>query len=154
MTTRPSNPNPTRRSPAIASWLPELLQLHGPLILVVEDDRDLEPLVRRAAASLVPRVSIDWCTSADTAHELLKRHFYDAVIADWQFERARAGLSLRADCWRYQPQAVFALTSAYPFDRYLQVVGQRGIPFLAKPFDLWRCREFLASLVADEGADS
>ena len=147
MTDRPSTQS--RRSPANVSWLPELLQLHGPLVLVVERSRALEPLMRRAAGSLVPRVSIDWCTSADTAHELLQRHLYDAVIADWRLDGAFDGLSLRFDCWRHQPQATFALTSSYPLARFLSSAGAQTIPFLAKPFDLWRCREFLSSLVGE-----
>jgi hypothetical protein len=50
---------------------------------------------------------------------------------------------------------VFAMTSSYPLSSYLHSVGHPGIPFLAKPFDLWRCREFLSSLLSDEeGASS
>ena len=145
----------TRQSGPLASWLPELVQLHGARILVVEDDRDLEPLVRRAAHTLLPPAAVDWCTSASHAHALLADRYYDAVIADWSLEGATAGLSLRAECWQLQPQAVFAMTSAYPLSRYLNSVGRPGIPFLAKPFDLWSCREFLSSLLAhEEGAES
>lgn len=143
------------QEPAVAPWLPELLHLHGPRILVVEDDRELEPIVRRAAASLRPPAGVDWCTSTEEAQTLLSMRFYDAVIADWRLEGARAGLDLRIDCWNLQPQAVFAMTSSYPLSSYLHSVGRRGIPFLAKPFDLWRCRQFLESLLAsEEGADA
>jgi DNA-binding NtrC family response regulator len=146
-------PHP-QQSRAIASLLPELVQLHGARVLVVEDDRDLEPLVRRAAHTLVPPVAVDWATSARQAHALIANRFYDAVIADWSLEGATAGLSLRAECWQLQPQAVFAMTSAYPLSRYLRSVGRPGIPFLEKPFDLWSCREFLSSLLGEEGAES
>jgi DNA-binding NtrC family response regulator len=139
----------------LAAWLPELLHLHGPRILVVEDDRELEPLVRRAAGALRPVARVDWCTSTEQAHALLTTRFYDAVVADWRLEGANAGLALRIDCWELQPQAVFAMTSSYPLSSYLHSVGHPGIPFLAKPFDLWRCREFLSSLLSDEeGASS
>jgi DNA-binding NtrC family response regulator len=148
MSTR--HPHPTQQT-AVAPWLPELLHLHGPRILVVEDDRELEPLVRRAASGLEPAARIDWCTSTEQAHTLLAIRFYDAVLADWRLEGARAGIALRAECWQLQPQAVFAMTSSYPLSSYLHSVGRPGIPFLAKPFDLWRCREFLASLL-EEGA--
>jgi DNA-binding NtrC family response regulator len=140
---------------AEAVWLRELMHLHGPRILVVEDDLELEPLVRRAAASLHPPARIDWCTSTDQAHNLLSMGFYDAVLADWRLEGAHAGFELRAECWELQPQAVFAMTSSYPLSSYLHSVGRPGIPFLPKPYDLWRCREFLAELLTDEeGADS
>ena len=157
MSSPPRHHDPSHPShpPAIAPWLPELLQLHGPRILLVEDDCELEPLVRRAAGALRPAVSIDWCTSTEQAHELLASRFYDAVIADWCLEGSHAGLELRVECWRLQPQAVFAMTSSYPLSTYLHSVGRPGIPFLAKPFDVWRCREFLASLlVSGEGAES
>ena len=124
-------------------------------VLIVEDDRELEPIVRLAAASLRPPARVDWCTSTEEAHSLLAMRFYDAVLADWQLEGAHAGLELRIDCWNLQPQAVFAMTSSYPLSSYLHSVGRPGIPFLAKPFDLWRLREFLASLLTDdEGADA
>jgi DNA-binding NtrC family response regulator len=152
MSTR--HPHPSQQ-PAAAPWLPELLHLHCPRILVVEDDRELEPLVRRAASGLRPAARIDWCTSTEQAHTLLSMRYYDAVLADWCLEGAHAGLALRVDCWHLQPQAVFAMTSSYPLSSYLYSVGRPGIPFLAKPFDLWRCREFLSSLLAGEkGADS
>ena len=109
--------------------------------------------MRRAAAA-GPPARVDWCTSTEEAHTLLSMGFYDLVLADWRLEGAHAGLELRVECWNLQPQAVFAMTSSYPLSSYLHSVGRPGIPFLAKPFDLWRCREFLASLLADEeGAD-
>src|SRR5687767_5372987 len=108
-----------RRSRAIASCLPELVSLHGARILVVEDDRELEALVRRAAHTLVPPASVDWCTSAAQAHALLASRYYDVVIADWSIDGAAAGLSLRVECWQLQPQAMFAMTSAYPLSNYL-----------------------------------
>jgi len=41
-------------------------------------------------------------------------------------------------------------------DQELSKLSEEGAiaTFLAKPFDLGRCREFLSSLVADEGVDS
>jgi DNA-binding NtrC family response regulator len=153
MSSRPTDQNSP--SPGSAPWLPELLQLHGPRILVVEDDRELEPLVRRAAYMLRPVAQVDWCTSAEQARPLLESRFYDAVVADWCLEGADAGLALRAECWELQPQAVFAMTSSYPLSSYLHSVGRPGIPFLPKPFDVLRCREFLSSLLAsEEGAES
>ena len=150
----PMNPHPlnfTPRSSAIESSLPELLKLHGPRMLVVEDDRDLEPLVRRAVGSLSPPVAVDWCTSAEQARVLLASRYYDVVLADYVLEGNGAGLDLRSDCWTFQPQAVFAMTSSYPLTEYLHSVGRPGSPFLAKPFDVWRCRRFVSSLLVRDG---
>jgi DNA-binding NtrC family response regulator len=144
-----------RSSAIVESTLPELLRLHGPRMLVVEDDWDLEPLVRRAAASLSPAVAVDWCTSAEHARRLLANRYYDVVLADYVLEGDQAGLELRSDCWTFQPQAVFAMTSSYPLTEYLHSVGRPGCPFLAKPFDVWTCRKFVESLLGrDEGARS
>jgi hypothetical protein len=42
-----------------------------------------------------------------------------------------------------------------PLTRCLHSVGRPGIPFLAEPFDVWSCREFLSSLLEhEEGAPS
>lgn len=139
--------------PSLSS-LTELLRLHSPRMLVVEDDRDLEPLVRRAASSLDPPVAVDWCRSADAARALLERRYYDVVLADYVLEGHDAGLALRADCWRLQPQAVFAMTSSYALQDYLHSVGRPGSPFLPKPFDLWSLRRFVASLLVREGGRS
>src|SRR5262249_19191669 len=135
--------HPTRTS-RWENWLPDLVELHGPRILVVEDDRELEPLVRRAAGSLIPPVAVDWCTSTQAAHELLASSFYAAVLAAGRRDGGLSGIALRSDCWELQPQAVFAMTSAYPLSRYLYSVGSHAIPFLAKPFDISRCRQFLS----------
>ncbi len=146
--------HPSRNS-RLESWLPELADLHGPRILVVEDDRELEPLVRRAAGTLAPPVAVDWCTNTEAAHDLLATGFYDAVISDWRLDGDLSGIALRSECFELQPQAVFAMTSAYPLSRYLYSVGGRATPFLAKPFDLVRCRKFLRSLItSEEGAQS
>jgi len=136
--------------PTLTFLLPELLHLHGPRLLVVEDDRELEPLVRRAADALRPPARVDWCTSTEQAHGLLETGFYDAVLADWNLEGGTVGFALRTDCWQFQPQAVFAMTSSYPLSRYLHSVGGAGIPFLAKPFDFGRCLDFLTSLLSSE----
>jgi len=142
MTTQIPTPDP--QSP-----LHELVRLHGPRLLVVEDDWSLEPLVRRAAHSLSPPVAVDWCTSTASARERLAHQFYDIVLADYLLDGPEAGLALRGDCWRLQPQAIFAMTSSYPLDEYLHGVGRPGSPFLPKPFDLWSCRSFVASLLRD-----
>jgi DNA-binding NtrC family response regulator len=141
-----------RSAPQLADALPELLSLHGPRMLVVEDDRDLEPVVRRAAAAVQPAVWVDWCTRVDHARRLLRLRYYDVVLADYQLEGNAAGLALRGDCSELQPQAVFAMTSSYPLSDYLHSVGRPGSPFLAKPFDVWTCRQFVESLLVHEDA--
>jgi DNA-binding response OmpR family regulator len=143
------NANPLGFDPR-ASIVPELLQLHQPRMLVVEDDWDLEPIVRRAVCSLDPPVAVDWCTSVEQAHERLLRRYYDVVLADYVLEGDRAGIALRSECWELQPQAVFAMTSSWPLAEYLHSIGRPGSPFLAKPFDVWRCRAFVAALLRRE----
>jgi len=155
--TDPPRRDPSRRrasARSLADSLPELLRLHAPRMLVVEDDRELRPIVRRAAASMQPAVAVDWCASVEHARRLLRLRYYDVVLADYQLEGDAAGLALRSDCWELQPQAVFAMTSAYPLIEYLHSVGGPGCPFLQKPFDLWTCRRFVSSLLGRDDARS
>jgi hypothetical protein len=44
------------------------------------------------------------------------------------------------------------MTSSYPLSDYLHSVGRPGSPFLAKPFDVWTCRQFVESLLVHEDA--
>lgn len=118
-------------------------------MLVVEDDRDLEPLVRRAMAALDPPVEVDWCSATPLAYGYLARGFYDLVLVDYLLEGSRAGITLRSACWELQPQAVFAMTSCYPLTEYLRSVGRPGTPFLPKPFGARQLSGFVLSLLGE-----
>ena len=133
-----------------ASRLAEPLRLDGPRLLAVEDDADLEPLVRRAVEGLDPPVALDWCRSTVQAYGYLAREYYDLVLVDYLLEGSRAGLTLRSTCWELQPQAIFAMTSSYPLNDYLHSVGRAGTPFLPKPFGARQLRRFIGGLLQQE----
>lgn len=123
-----------------------------PRMLVVEDDRELEPLVRRTLTALETPVDIDWCCATSLAYGYLAREFYDLVLVDYLLEGSRAGITLRSACWELQPQAVFAMTSSYPLPEYLRSVGRPGTPFLPKPFGTRELRTFVLSLLEESGS--
>lgn len=128
-------------------WFSEEALCHEPRMLVVEDDLDLEPVLRRLVASIRKDVTVDWARDARSARELLAIHFYDAVLVDQCLGEEGSGLGLRACCWESQPQAIFAVMSAWPLSDYLHSVGGAGTPFLRKPFALAECRALLRSLL-------
>ena len=131
----------------LIDWFSERALCHEPRMLVVEDDRDLEPVVRRMVGSIRSDVTVDWVGDAQSARELIDEHFYDVVLVDQCLGEEGSGLSLRARCWEKQPQAIFAVMSAWPLSDYLHSVGGSGTPFLRKPFALHECRRFLRALL-------
>ncbi len=131
----------------LTDWFSERALCHEPRMLVVEDDRDLEPVMRRVARSIRPDVTIDWVSDAGSARSLLGIYYYDVVLVDQCLGDDGSGLSLRARCWEIQPQAIFAVMSAWPLSDYLHSVGGAGTPFLRKPFALVDCRAFLRALL-------
>jgi DNA-binding response OmpR family regulator len=131
----------------LIDWFSEQVLCHEPRMLVVEDDRDLEPVLRRVVQSMRPDVLVDWAGDARTARALLGSRFYDIVLVDQCLGEEDSGLSLRGQCWEKQPQAIFAAMSVWPLSDYLLSVGGEGIPFLRKPFTLPECRAFLRSLL-------
>jgi len=137
----------TRSHDKLIDWFSERAICHEPRMLVVEDDRDLEPVMRRVVRSIRPDVTVDWVSDARSARSLLGIHFYDVVLVDQCLGEDGSGLSLRARCWESQPQAIFAVMSAWPLSDYLHSVGGAGTPFLRKPFALVDCRAFLRALL-------
>jgi DNA-binding response OmpR family regulator len=131
----------------LIDWFSEKALCHEPRMLVVEDDRDLEPVLRRVVHSIRSDVSVDWAGDVQTARTLLGSRFYDVVLVDQCLGEGGSGLGLRARCWEKQPQAIFAVMSAWPLSDYLHSVGGAGTPFLRKPFAPSECRAFLRSLL-------
>jgi len=131
----------------LIDWFSERALHHEPRMLVVEDDRDLEPIMRRVIHAIRPDVTVDWVGDAQSARSLLGVHFYDVVLVDQCLGEEGSGLGLRARCWESQPQAIFAVMSAWPLSDYLHSVGGAGTPFLRKPFALAECRTFLRALL-------
>jgi len=131
----------------LTQWFSEQALCHEPRMLVVEDDRDLEPVIRRVVHSIRDDVSVDWATGTRAARRLLASRFYDIVLVDQCLGDESSGLRLRGQCWEKQPQAIFAAMSAWPLSDYLHSVGGAGTPFLRKPFTLSECRTFLRSML-------
>jgi len=137
----------TVSSAKLGDWFSERALHHEPRMLVVEDDSDLEPVLRRLLDSIRPEVALDWARDARSAREFLDAYFYDVVLVDQALGEGGSGLGLRPLCWERQPQAIFAVMSAWPLSDYLHSVGGAGTPFLHKPFAVGECRAFLSALL-------
>ncbi len=121
----------------------ELLRLRRPRLLVVEDDLEMWRLIERAVRAASPDAAIHWAADADGARVALERYDFDAVIADFLLPDSTSGWSVLRLSRALQPRARIAMASALP----LRPPGSEGVPFLRKPFDLARCREFVTRLL-------
>ena len=120
-----------------------LLRLHRPRLLVVEDDLDMWRLIERAVRAASPDATIHWASDADGARLALETYPFDAVIADFLLRDSGSGWSILDLSRRLQPRARIAMASALP----LRPPDAEGVPFLRKPFNLERCREFVTRLL-------
>lgn len=125
------------------------VSLRSPRILVVEDDEDLRAIFEKIVHAVSSYVDIDWAGNVDIAQGFMFEQLYDIVIADYLLGGEESGLSLRPLCESRQPQATFAMMSAYPLADLLPSVGGARSPFLRKPFTTTECRRFVRKLLND-----
>ncbi len=112
-------------------------------ILVVEDDPDLWPLLRRFSQQLDPTLEVDVCGSPPEARiRLAAQVRYDAVVSDFCLPRPGDGYGLRSSIESLQPWARFGMISALMGFR-----PPREIPYLPKPFTPAQYRVFLRELL-------
>jgi DNA-binding NtrC family response regulator len=118
-------------------------------VLVVDDDRDLFPIFRRAVAALDGDVRLDWATSVTDGLVLLDTRSYEFVVSDYLL---RDGTGFELQRWRDRriPERPFGMISVVPLAD-VQLVTQGGRArtlFLSKPFTLGDLRQFLQILRA------
>jgi two-component system response regulator PilR (NtrC family) len=115
-------------------------------VLVLEDDRDLEPVFRAALRRIGRGIRLDWATGSGAAIALLNRISYDVVVAD---EMLAEGSGLEAKRWleSYKPAMPFAMVSAAPLVKELARKEGGTVPFLPKPFSLDELHRLLVRLL-------
>jgi len=121
----------------------DLLRIHRPRILIVEDDVEMWKLIERAVHAANPDVEIHWAADAESARLALRSYAFDAVLADFMLEDSSNGWTILSESRRLQPGARVAMASALP----LRPPGSEGCPFLQKPFDVARCADFVTRLL-------
>jgi CheY-like chemotaxis protein len=124
-------------------------------VLIVEDDRACEMILKQIILSLDPTAKIISATSGEAAalsmvRERALNEPYNLVIADVFLNGKLTGV----DLWRlyreYEPVPPVVITSSLPIPRYLEVVGDElDVPvFLAKPFFAEECRKLVKPFMA------
>lgn len=115
-------------------------------VLIVEDDRSLQPLWERIFDLIDEEIHVDWITTAEEAERLIRHRFisgrpYNLVIADISLEGDETGI----DLWnRYGEEAKqFAIVSGHPISSYdFQSHLDFGLPpYFRKPLNVKLCFE-------------
>jgi len=117
------------------------------LILVVEDDVSLQPIVRRMVRKLDPDATIEWATDVDNAITLIDGHHdqrYDLILADVILDGDRSGLDLIRECEVKKIASSCVVTSGSGEG----ILGGAQYPFLPKPYDFDTFRKCIAPYLA------
>lgn len=134
----------SQRAPLAAAAFPRSrLRILDEHALVVEDDADLEPVLRRVLHAVDPVLRLDWATSVGEAVRLLQDRRYALVVADYLLGN-ETGTVLRRWLERHSPHVPFAMISALPLSSELMRPDGTRVPFLPKPFSVRDLYRFLA----------
>jgi DNA-binding NtrC family response regulator len=132
--------DPMPASPYDAEFGLSFGRIRNPRVLIVEDDKDLWPILDRVGWLVDSDLVIDFAEDANSAlTHLLDDERYDAVLADVQLPNRHTSVWVLEKSQRLQPWADVALMSAHPCDV--------DIAFLSKPFSIRQCRSFLTDLL-------
>lgn len=106
------------------------------VILVVEDDLSLRPILEKFFKRVDSKIHIQWATSAEDATRGLKEHNVDLILSDYTLAGKNTGLDLWDYCAQSCPKTPFVITSALSPQQFYKRVGRtRSCPaFLPKPF--------------------
>jgi DNA-binding NtrC family response regulator len=121
----------------------------GERVLVVEDDRDLEPVFRRVLRTIDPALQLDWTGGSPEAIRLLCRHSYRWVVADYLLDEG-SGTAVKRWMDFFRPRVPFAMISGNQLPAELVRSQGRAVPFLPKPFSWNQLRGFLEQLRCDD----
>lgn len=118
-------------------------RLFPPRLLVVEDDRELWPVLARVAWLANSDLQVDFTADTEAAVAKLEGDIrYDAVLADYLLDD-HTGLWVKQSVASRQPWARVGIMSSFPVEN--AVGGECA--FLPKPFSIRDCRSFLSELI-------
>jgi len=126
-------------------------------VLIVEDDLEMCMVLDRVLTTTDQHVMVDWATSVDEAISRLQEKAaqsitrpYDLILADIFLEGQSTGIDLWKLCQEEFPDVPVVVTSSLPLEKFFALVGRGNIapPFLAKPFQVGGCRQFLEGILS------
>lgn len=128
-------------------------------VLVLEDDRALETVIRRVLRSIDPGLGVRWASSLDEAYCELGEIKYEVgnqpslILSDIYLPNMDSGTSLWEHCQRRFPDVPFAFMSSLAADRYINLFKSSSNlpPFISKPFSILECKEVLGGLLYSKG---
>jgi len=113
-------------------------------LLVVDDDRELLPIVRRAARLVLHDLQVDCAPTAEEARSLLSGRAYDVVLLDYYLDGDERGVDLVRLARRSQRDAVIAMMSSTGVRGLLdRTRHDRRLKLLPKPFTAAVVHHFL-----------
>ena len=126
-----------------------VLRVKSRRILLVEDDRDLWPIIERVTRQLDDEAILECLPDAWSAVERMSgSESYDVVLADFLLEGTRSGYWLQSFCEALQPRASFLMMSSMP----ICSPNLATECFLRKPFTFSECRDFLEGVLLPAAA--
>jgi DNA-binding NtrC family response regulator len=125
-------------------------------VLIVEDDKSCETLLRQIIHSVDPEAKIDWVENAEAAaltlvQERTRGVPYNLVISDIFLSGKLTGFDLWRIYREFYPSPPVVLTSSLPIPNYLEALdGETEIPiFLPKPFFAQECKLIVKRFMAN-----
>jgi response regulator of citrate/malate metabolism len=124
-------------------------------IMIIEDDRACEMILRQVIQSLEGDAVIDCEESAERAALAIDKKAnegrnYDLVIADIFLSGQRTGLEFYQNCREKFPDVPILIISSLAPQRFFESIGRHSIapPFLEKPFYIGECRQLIEGLLS------
>ncbi|OFZ16023.1 MAG: hypothetical protein A2X86_13125 [Bdellovibrionales bacterium GWA2_49_15] len=128
-------------------------------ILVVEDDRFMEALVRHMTKNISNKIMMDWDTTVDAALKRCKAiekkldstaNFYDLVLIDIYTPGEATGIDLYKyiqENLSFMPCVMMSSMSVAEYCREIDQLSLSRPPFLAKPFYLQDLRQVIDNIL-------
>lgn len=116
-------------------------------VLVLEDDSDTMPLVRRMLKKTFQHCQVAWCSNIAEAVDLIEEQRFsenggfDLILSDLRVPDHATGLEFWRYCTMASPLTPFAFMSAVSYQSFAEILGSdsQHVTFLQKQFDL-SCR--------------
>jgi response regulator of citrate/malate metabolism len=130
-----------------------LSTFESPRILIVEDDKTLEPIWSFITTKADKKSQIDWATSELEAEDLIfeamrEGHQYDLVVIDIFLEGSKTGLDLY-EKFGHLFHNKMIITSGTDYGHYAEYLntGSNAPYCLEKPFSAERCVEIVKKML-------